>query len=161
MSGIIYVTMWLQKFDHITGYHDHDHCHSNGWVSMSGHQKVWRFNSLGPSDTIWWQTYGSTSDQVMACCLKAPSHYLNQCWLIISKAEWHSSKGKFTRDTSAINHWNYLENQAPKISFQFPGGQWVNIKPVWGCLPLQSSLIVPAASLCGSSSANDAVAIGW
>ena len=25
----------------------------------------------------------------MACCLTAPSHYLNQCWLIISKHIWH------------------------------------------------------------------------
>ena len=67
-------------------------------------------NSLGPSDAIWWQRSGSPLAQVMACSLMAPSHYLNQCWLIISKVEWHSSKGKFTRDTSAINHWNYLEN---------------------------------------------------
>ena len=52
----------------------------------------------------------STLAQVMACCLTAPSHYLNQCWLIISTVKWHSSKGKFTRDTSAINHWKYLEN---------------------------------------------------
>ena len=65
-------------------------------------------NSLGPSDAIWRQTSGSTLAQVMACCLTAPSHNLNQCWLIITKVEWHSSKGKFTRDTSAINHWNYL-----------------------------------------------------
>ena len=27
-------------------------------------------------------------DQVMACCLTAPSHYLNQCWLIISEVMW-------------------------------------------------------------------------
>ena len=66
------------------------------------------FNSLGPSDAIWWQRSGSTLAQVMACCLTATSHYLNQCWLIISKIEWHSSKGKFTRDISAISHWNYL-----------------------------------------------------
>ena len=43
------------------------------------------FNSLWPSDSIWWQRPGSTLAQVMACCLTAPSHYLNQCWLIISK----------------------------------------------------------------------------
>ena len=42
-------------------------------------------NSLGPSDAIWRQRSGSTLAQVMACCLTAPSHYLNQCWLIISK----------------------------------------------------------------------------
>ena len=43
------------------------------------------FNSLRPSDAIWRHISGSTLAQVMACCLKAPSHYLNQCWLIISK----------------------------------------------------------------------------
>ena len=43
------------------------------------------FNSLRPSDVIWQHRSGSTLAQVMACCLTAPSHYLNQCWLIISK----------------------------------------------------------------------------
>ena len=62
----------------------------------------------------------------MACCLTAPSHYLNKCWLIISKVEWHSSKGKFARDNSATNHWNYLENDVLKISLKSPRGQWVN-----------------------------------
>ena len=26
----------------------------------------------------------------LACWLTAPSHYLNQCWLIISEVQWHS-----------------------------------------------------------------------
>ena len=64
------------------------------------------FNSLWPSDTIWQHISRSTLDQVMACCLTAPSHYLNQCWLIISKVQWHPSECNFTRDTSAISHWN-------------------------------------------------------
>ena len=46
-------------------------------------------NSLGPSNAIWWQKTGSTLAQVKACCLMAPSHYLNQCWLIISEVQWH------------------------------------------------------------------------
>ena len=83
-------------------------------------------NSSRPSDAIWRHKSGSTLAQVMACCLTAPSHYLNQCRLIISTVLWHSSKGNFTRDNSAINHWNYLENEVPKISFKFPRGQWVN-----------------------------------
>ena len=62
------------------------------------------FNSLGPSDAIWRHKSGSTLAQVMACCLTAPSHYLNQCWLIISKVLWHSSEGNFIRDTSATIH---------------------------------------------------------
>ena len=44
-----------------------------------------RVNSLWFSDAIWRQRSGSTLAQVMACCLTAPSHYLNQFWLIISK----------------------------------------------------------------------------
>ena len=49
-------------------------------------------NSLRPSDAIWrWRSW-STLVQVMACCLTAPSHYLNQCRLIISKLLWHSSE---------------------------------------------------------------------
>ena len=63
-------------------------------------------NSLWPGDTIWRQRSGSTLAQVMACCLSAPSHYLNQYWLIIIQVEWHSSECNFTRETSATNHWN-------------------------------------------------------
>ena len=44
-------------------------------------------NSLWHSDTIWRHKSGSTLAQVMACCLTAPSHYLNQCWLIINERE--------------------------------------------------------------------------
>ena len=42
-------------------------------------------NSLWPSDVIWRQGSRSTLAQVMDCCLTAPSHYLNQYWLIISR----------------------------------------------------------------------------
>ena len=42
-------------------------------------------NSLSPNDAIWRHRSGSTLAQVIACCLTAPSHYLNQCWDIISK----------------------------------------------------------------------------
>ena len=38
-------------------------------------------NSLWPSDAILRPKSGSTLAQVMARCLTAPSHYLNQCWL--------------------------------------------------------------------------------
>ena len=73
------------------------------WWKEPGHQQPWywlfrinRASSLGllqrgaihslwPSDAIWRYRSESTVAQVMACCLTAPSHYLNQCWLIISK----------------------------------------------------------------------------
>ena len=58
-------------------------CVHNLWSTL-------RFNSLWPRDAIWRQRSWSTLAQVMACCLTAPSHYLNQCWLIISEVQWHS-----------------------------------------------------------------------
>ena len=41
-------------------------------------------NSLWPSYSIWRHRIGATLVQVMACCLMTPSHYLDQCWLILS-----------------------------------------------------------------------------
>ena len=53
------------------------------------HDNVHSLNSLWPIDVVWWQGSRSTLAQVMDCCLTAPSHYLNQFWLIISKVWWH------------------------------------------------------------------------
>ena len=62
--------------------------------SQSNHIENKRiFNSLWQSDAMWWQGCRSTLVQVMACSLTAPSHYLNQCWLIITKVQWCSSEG--------------------------------------------------------------------
>ena len=46
-------------------------------------------NSLRSSDVIWLQKSWATLVKVMDCGLMAPSHYLNQCWLIISKILWY------------------------------------------------------------------------
>ena len=54
--------------------------------------EIYWINSLWPRDAIWRHISGSTLAQAMACCLTAPSHYLSQCWLIISKVLWHSSE---------------------------------------------------------------------
>ena len=62
-------------------------------------------NSFRPSDAIWRHRSGSTLAQVMASCLTAPSHYLSQCWLIISKIQWHSSEGNFVRGTYLSPHY--------------------------------------------------------
>ena len=83
-------------------------------------------NSVWHNDAMCRHRSGSTLVQVMAWCLTAPSHYLSQCWLIISEVQWQSPVGDFTRDTSAINHKNYLEDYLSKISFKSARDQWVN-----------------------------------
>ena len=60
--------------------------------------------SLWPSDAIWRQRSRSTLAQVMACCLTAPRHYLNQCLLIIDEVQWLSYSDNFTKDGSTFNH---------------------------------------------------------
>ena len=64
------------------------------------------FNSLWPSYAIWCHRTGATLAQAMACSPTAPSHYLNQCWLIISNVQRHSSEDNFATDSSAINNHN-------------------------------------------------------
>ena len=64
------------------------------------HLKV---NSLWPSDTIWRHSSGSPLAQVMACCLTAPSHYLHQCWLTISKVHFIQLRVRYTY---SINHYS-------------------------------------------------------
>ena len=75
--------------------------HRGQWVEKLS---IVRVNSLWPGDAIWRHRSVSTLVQVMACCLMAPSHYLNQYWLIKSRNEWHSFEVNYTRITSATNH---------------------------------------------------------
>ena len=65
----------------------------------------------------------STLARVMACCLTAPSHYLNQCWLIISKVLWQFIGGHYHEKI-----WRYQavkQDSIFRITFRFPIGQWV------------------------------------
>ena len=60
-------------------------------------------NSLWLSDAVRWQGSGSTLDQVMAWCRMASSHYLNQCWLDIKGAHWHSPESNSTSQGSTLS----------------------------------------------------------
>ena len=44
----------------------------------------------------------------MACCLTAPSHYLNQCRPVINEVQWHSPEGNLSNSIQNINHINVL-----------------------------------------------------
>ena len=66
----------------------------------------------------------------MAWCLSAPSHYLNQCWLIISEVLWHSPQGSFMWNNQDIYIWYvwklailrlqlHLESMSSKVKVVF------------------------------------------
>ena len=82
-------------------------------------------NSLRPSDAIWRQWFWTTLAQVMACCLTAPSHYLNQCWLIIRGVLWHTSESSFAGIAQGIDSGYEFEKDILKNIFKSPRGQWV------------------------------------
>ena len=73
-----------------------------GQFSLVFVNTLW-FNSLRPSDAIWLQRSQSPLAQVMACCLTAPSHYLNQCWLLSSQILWHLSEVNSIQ--CLLTHW--------------------------------------------------------
>ena len=79
------------------------------------------FNLLSPSDAVWQQRSGSTLAQVMACCLLAPGHYQNLCWLIISKVLWHSSEGNSQEITQPPFTKHSLKMTFLKLNWNPPG----------------------------------------
>ena len=56
---------------------------------------------------IWRHPSVTTLAEAMACCLMAPSHYPNQCWLRIREHLWHSFESNFTASIQLQNlFWN-------------------------------------------------------
>ena len=81
-------------------------CHIDGLVQDCSNSSALAMELLQSctKPLIWHYKTWSVLVQITACCLMAPSHYLNQCWLIISKVQCHSSGVDFPKDTWAINH---------------------------------------------------------
>ena len=84
-------------------------------------------HSLWPNDAIGWHTSGPTFVLAIACCLTAPIHYLNQCWLSITEAFWHWAEGNFTETVPAITHFKVFETHMFKNIDTCPKRQWLNI----------------------------------
>ena len=138
MISIYYVSFheWRWSIDSLAPGKHGDHFKHNAM-----------FNSLWPYDAIWRHSSGSTLVQLMACCLMAPSYYLNQCWLIINGGHWHLAGGNFTEtilgkciEAYSLDHsddkstviWSALiqiNGMLTKILMDilFTRGQWVNM----------------------------------
>ena len=80
---------------------------------------------------IWPHRSGSTLAKVMAWCLMAPSHYLNQCWLLICGVIWQLPERNEIASAQATNQYNELENYTFEINTTYIGGQCVNSALDW------------------------------
>ena len=69
-------------------------------------------NSLWHNDAIWWHRS------------RAPSHHLNQCWLIV-KVMWHVHEDNFTGNAKDIYPWYELENYSFKTTTTSHKDIWI------------------------------------
>ena len=107
-------------------------------IEMKGMERLdeaQTINPLYPSDAIWDHRTWSTLVQVMAWCLRAPSHYLNQCWLTMKSGHIHLRACLFSKSSLArlqefwnssiclyeINRKNLFKSTCPSGSFTCPG----------------------------------------
>ena len=126
-----------------------------------GHQETWYWsslsttigvNSLWPSTctTIWRDKSCSTLDQVMACCLTAPSHYLHQCWFIISEVFQHSPEGNFTGNTFDMS----LKITNLRLQPHLPGVNELTLTWPWPSLTCCSEMFAPTIIWSTASSSS-------
>ena len=87
-------------------------------------------NSLWPRYAIWQDTSGLTLVQVMACCMVAPSHYLNQSWLTISGVQWQSTDGNAKEITQPSNIKINLKIPDLKCHSNLPGAYELKLLPL-------------------------------
>ena len=94
-------------------------------------------NSLWLNDDIRQQSSRWTMSQIKSCCLMAPSHYLKQCWLLISALLWNSPESNFTANAHPIIPYYEYENYIFDITTMPP---LTNIRISWH-LPLYIILL--------------------
>ena len=70
---------------------------------------------LGQHWFRWW---------LVAC--SAPSHYLNQCWLIVNWTLRHNFQWNVNQNTKLIIHENAFENIVCEMTAILSRGRWVN-----------------------------------
>ena len=73
---------------------------SQNWPTITTYDHV---HQIFITSCSWFRRGVLCDRGLMVCCLAAPSHYLNQCWLIISEVQRHSSGRNFMRDVPTIN----------------------------------------------------------
>ena len=112
-SGTNFHEIWIKTF----------HIHLK-YASEIG---IWKMVAiLFGLSMLWPCGMASTFAQVMADFLTAPSHYLNQCWLIIKDGLWHLPEDNFSGYIPDIYCWYEFENYQFKITATSPMDKWVN-----------------------------------
>ena len=107
-------------------------------INSFRHPVISFVSSLRPCDAIWRHGSGSMLAQALACCLRAPHHYLNQNWLIINKTftSGHYHK-KIWRYQSVKQDWFFF-----KVASKSPRGQWVDTENMMSYLFMKRLILL-------------------
>ena len=122
-------TGWQKTHWHTLSYRVVQHLFHIASCEIPENTTTATIDLLWLSNTIWRHRFGSRLAQEMACCLRALSHFLNQCWLIIIVVLWYSPGSTFKETAHATILYIEFENYTYtfKIPTTSPRGQWVNI----------------------------------
>ena len=105
--------LWVNSHQKVTPKDHQELWHNQNktkqYKTMGTLYGLYSINSLWSSATLR-HRFGSTLVQVTACCLTAPSHYLDQCWLLIREVLWLSPKSNFKGTAIATFRYNESEN---------------------------------------------------
>ena len=122
-------------------------CFWNGIKCVVWYTTIMHFANMKCHPVIWIKLLlrhksGPKLAQVMACCLKAPSHYLNQCWLSISKVLCHSSEDPIKRNSEGTNQERKLGNWILKLHPYIAGANELVEMHHHVCLSLSDSIYI-------------------
>ena len=84
-------------------------------------------NSSPPSAAYMRRWIKSVLVQIMACRLSAPSHYLNQCWVIVNWTLGNKFQWNFNQNTKLFIHENASENVVCEMAVILSRGKWVKV----------------------------------
>ena len=77
---------------------------------LTNHHKASNGNSSPPSAAYTHQWIKATLVQIMVVAYLAPSHYLNQCWVIVNWTLRNKLQWNFNQNTKFFIHENLSEN---------------------------------------------------
>ena len=99
----IVLLAWLQTF----WLEDDNNLMSVKNTELPANTSTCSLDSLWHSNAIWWHRSESTLAQVMACCLMASSHCLNQCWINSPMPYDITIRPRWVKDSPICKLWIY------------------------------------------------------